>query len=135
MPNDLPDANTLPVSKRKKRNGTKKQPATQAERDAVRFAAIKAEFDWTNEEWAETWLPWIRMAAVHVHSDDELMKEGMRSLVAEGQAPNILEGFTRAKKHLEALEALLEAALSRSFLTLERLGYSPDNLPPDSKLN
>jgi hypothetical protein len=31
--------------------------ATQEERDAMRFQAIKANFDWSNEEWASTWPP------------------------------------------------------------------------------
>jgi hypothetical protein len=47
----------------------------------------------------------------------------MREIVTAGEAPNILEGLTRTKKHLEALEKLIDAALARSFLILERLGY------------
>jgi hypothetical protein len=131
----FPDSEALPITRRKNRKRRKVAPATQAERAALQFAAIKAEFDWTNEQWSETWLPWVRVAAVHVGSDQDRLQEFMRGTVAGGEAPNLLEGLTRTKKHLEALEKLIDAALARSFLVLERLGYSPDNPPPDSRVN
>ena len=113
----------------------KRAPATQEERDAQQLVAIKAEFDWTNEQWSETWLPWVRVAGVQVGRDQDRLQETMRDLVAAGEAPNVLEGLTRTKQHLEALEKLIDAALMRSFLVLERLGYSPDNPPPNSRMN
>jgi hypothetical protein len=63
------------------------------------------------------------LAAVHVAGDQDRLKELMRELVSAGEAPNLLEGLTRTKKHLEALEKLIDVALVRSFLVLERLGY------------
>jgi hypothetical protein len=131
----LPDSQALPIARRKNRKQRKVAPATQAERDALQFAAINAEFDWTNEHWSETWLPWVRLAAVHVGGDQDRLQEAMREIVADGRAPNLLEGLTRTKKHLEGLEKLIGIALTRSFLILERLGYSPDNQPPDSRVH
>jgi hypothetical protein len=133
---DIPDASTLPIAApRKKRKKAIKQPMTQQERDALQFEAIRAEFDWSNDEWAATWLPWVRLAAIHVACDQEKLKGSMAEFVKDGGAGNTLEGLTRTKMHLEALRKLVEAALNRSFLVLERLGYSPDNPPPDGRVH
>jgi hypothetical protein len=133
---DIPDASTLPVAtRRKRRKKPGDRPMTQQERDALQFEAIKAEFDWRNDEWAATWLPWVRLAAIHVAGDQDKLKGLMAEFVKDGEAGNILEGLTRTKMHLETLHKLMEAALSRSFLVLERLGYSPDNPPPDGRIN
>jgi hypothetical protein len=136
MPIDIPDAGTLPViPRRKRRKKPSDRPMTQEERDALQFEAIKAEFDWSNDEWAATWLPWVRLAAIHVAGDQNKLKELMAEFVKAGEAGNTLEGLTRTKVHLEALTKLIDAALTRTFLVLERLGYSPDNPPPDSRVN
>jgi hypothetical protein len=61
---DIPDSDALPVaSRRKRRKRPSDRPMTQEERNALNFEAIKAEFDWSNDEWAEMWLPWVRIAA------------------------------------------------------------------------
>jgi hypothetical protein len=39
------------------------------------------------------------------------------------------------KEHLEALAKMIGTVLHRHFIVLERLGYDPDNPPPDAKLN
>jgi hypothetical protein len=108
---------------------------TQEERDALQFEAIKAEFDWSNDDWAATWLPWVRLAAIHVAGNQDKLKELMAGFVKDGEAENILEGLTRTRLHLESLHRLVDTALGRSFLVLERLGYSPDNLPPDGRVH
>jgi hypothetical protein len=56
----------------------------------------------------------------------------MARLVKDGAVPDALEALTGTKNHLNALAKILETALLRSFLVLERLGYSPDNPPPDN---
>jgi hypothetical protein len=53
---------TPPIPKRKlgpskKQKADQDRPMTQEERNAVRFEAINANFDWSNDEWAITWLP------------------------------------------------------------------------------
>jgi hypothetical protein len=48
--------------------------------------------------------------------------------------PQLLEGLTRTRLHLESLHKALDVALSRSFLIIERLGYSPDNPPLDTPI-
>jgi hypothetical protein len=130
----VPSGELPPIApKRRSRKSTKDRPATQEQRDAVRLEAIRAEFDWTNEEWAITWLPWVRTAFAIIHLDDRgLLKEGIPGLIKDGAAPGLLEWLTRSKHHLEALANVLDVALGRAFLVLERHGYSPDNPPPDS---
>jgi hypothetical protein len=80
-------------------------------------------------------LPWVRVAAVVLNGDEPVLRDLIKSFVADGEMQNILEGFTRTKMHLDVPYKLLDAALGRSFLMLERLGYSPDNLPPDKRVN
>lgn len=129
----FPDSEKLPrPARRKKRRG---KPATQEERAALRFEAIKLRFPWSNEEYGELWLPWIRLALCNLAADDADLKEIMRGFVQDGEVTNILEGLTRTKKHLEQMTATVDAALMRTFVVLERLGYSPENPPPDSRLN
>jgi hypothetical protein len=134
---EIPDADGLPITsrRRKRRHRPGDRPMTQAERNALQFEAIKAEFDWSNDEWATTWLPWVRVAAVHVAGDHDKLKKLMADFVKDGEASNLLEGLSRTKKHLVALAKLIDTALSRSFLVLERLGYSPDNPPPETRVN
>jgi hypothetical protein len=133
---DIPDSEALPVvSHRKRRKRTNGPPATPEERAAINFEAIKAEFDWSNDEWAAMWLPWVRIAAMHVGGDRAQLKQAIRHIIEIGEAQNILEGLARTQKHLGALSKLMEAALTRMFVVLEELGYSPDNPPPDSRVN
>jgi len=95
----IPDADALPVPRRKRR----KRPMTQAERDALQWGASEVEFDWTNDDWAETWLPWVRLATVFAGFDHDRLKEAMKGLADGGDAPNFLEGPARTKLHLDAL--------------------------------
>jgi hypothetical protein len=104
-------------------------PATQAERDLLQVKRIKAKFDWSNDEWAAQWLPWVRVAAVHVAGDQDRVEEFIRGLVKSGEASHVLQGLAQTRLHLADLCELLDAALARSFRILEGFGYSPDDLP------
>jgi hypothetical protein len=100
---DIPDSAALHVASRRKRRKKKpdNRPMTQEERDALQFEAIKAEFDWSNDDWAAMWLPWVRVAAVYVGGDQDRTKEVWRAHALAGEAPNILEGLTLTRRHLE----------------------------------
>jgi hypothetical protein len=108
--------------------------ATLTERNAIAFKGEQIDFNWTNEEWALTHLPMVRAATVVLRMDRHEVTEAMRRTVASGSAPDMLEGMTVTKKHLAALVDALDAALMRQFLCLEALGYSPENLPPESPM-
>jgi hypothetical protein len=49
--------------------------------------------------------------------------------------PDLLDGLTKTKEHLEALASMVSTVLHRHFIVLERLGYDLDNPPPDVKVN
>ena len=123
------------MAKAKSQYRAKVAAATQEQRDAMRFERIKAHFDWTNDDWSNTWLPWVRAAAMYVESDDAELKQLMADFVKSGEAPSMLEGLSELKAHLGALVKLSDVALNRSFLVLEQLGYSPENPPPTSRAN
>jgi hypothetical protein len=92
----IPDADGLPITSRRRKR--RHRSMTQTERDALQFEAIKAEFGWSNDEWAATWLPWVRVAAVHVTGDHDKLKELMADFVKDGEASNVLEGLSRTKE-------------------------------------
>jgi hypothetical protein len=103
--------------------------ATQAERDTLRFKAIETNFNWTDQEWARAWLPGVRLAARLLADDDVALKASIVRL--GGAVPTLLNELCETKEHLLALAEMVGIALSRTFVTLERLGYSPENPPPD----
>jgi len=82
-----------------------------------------------------TYLPHVRIASGILQRDRNELKELMAGFVKVRLAPQMLEGLTNTKKHLEGLAKMIDQALFRSFLLLERLGYSPDNPPSDSQMN
>src|SRR5258707_464399 len=66
-----------------------------------------------------------------LRDDHNGLQESWRELATERMAPRTLERLAETAKHLYALAEACDTALTRSFLVLERLGYTPDNLPPD----
>jgi hypothetical protein len=111
----------------------KERPATAQERAAMTFAGIpEAQFEWTNEEWALRFLPVVRAASVMLEHDDKKLEEFYRDLDQGHGIPEFLEAFASTERHLAALVKMVNAALTRSFLIVERLGYSPHNPPSGS---
>lgn len=104
--------------------------ASAADND-IRFSAIDVRFEWTNDAWGLAHLPNVRVASLLLQRDDVALEETVGSMVKAGLMPDTLEGMSTTKEHLEALVELLRAALTRSFVVLERLGYSPDLPPPE----
>jgi hypothetical protein len=109
----------------------KGERATQAERDAITFEAIHLPFPGTNEEWALNHLPQFRVALVMLGLERDKLKESIAALVEGGQAPNFLESLCVVQQKFTDMAKFMDVALARSFLMLERLGYGPDNPPPD----
>jgi hypothetical protein len=97
----------------------------------IRFDGADIKFEWTNQAWGLAHLPNVRMASLLLQRDDEALTETLARMVKAGVVPDMLEGLCTTKEHLEALVDLLRAALTRSFVVLERLGYSPDVPPPE----
>ena len=107
------------------------RPATQAERDAIAFEPIPVTFYRTSEDWAMTY-HWLRFAAHMVAKTPEQLLEDCDKLAKRGYATKLLNDMCSLKEEMAAMAELLEAASSRCFLMFERLGYSPDDPPPDN---
>ncbi|CDX24494.1 hypothetical protein MPL3356_400098 [Mesorhizobium plurifarium] len=111
----------------------KKRPASQEERNSMTWKGTKDDlFKWTNDEWSIRHLPQVRIASLVMKQDHEQLRTTMADICETGAVSDMLEQMMLTKEHLEALVDLLDRALFRSFLVLERLGYSPDNPPPDT---
>ena len=113
----------------------KKQPATPEQRAAMTFPAVDVRFDWTNENWGLAFLPRVRIATLALQRDDKALQEFMAHLAKKGLVPDLLEGWCITKEHLKTLTKMLDMVTARSFVVLERLGYTPDNPPPESRVN
>ena len=106
--------------------------ATKAERAAVKFEAMDLPFNWTNEDWTRHHLVSVRIASRLLAMDSTELQEAMAKMVKNGAAPEMLDSMCATRDNLKALTEMLDIALTRSFLVLERLGYGPDNPPPDN---
>ena len=75
-------------------------------------SAIIARFNWSNDDWADTWLPWVRVAAVFAAGD----RDGVKEILHDDHvvAAEILQGILETKAHLEELVKLTETALERA---------------------
>ncbi|MGE3917779.1 MAG: hypothetical protein AB7F78_18960 [Hyphomicrobiaceae bacterium] len=124
-------AKAKPKSKRKPlRKGGR--PASAAFRKRMTFKPINAEFDWTNEKWGITWLPRVRLALVTINKSDKELYPIIAGLAKDGMIPDMMDGWIHTKNHLTALVKMIDAALSRAYLMLERDGYDPEkNIPPE----
>lgn len=106
------------------------------ERDDLHFEAVaNARFDWTNDEWAIAHLPFVRIALSKLHRDDVGLQSLLTDLIKDGRVPDLLDDMIRTREHLKALAKMIDIAVTRSFLVLERLGYSPENPPPTGRVN
>ncbi len=117
------------------RTRSRGQAATAEQRSAMTFAAIRPKFSWTNEDWSLAFLPRVRLALLALNHDDKSLERFMSGVVKEGIVPDMLDGWVETKEHLRGLAEMLDTALTRSFIVLERLGYDPENPPPDSKMH
>ena len=109
------------------------RPATQAERDAIAFKPIPVDLQWSDDEWERANLVTVRVAAKLVNYTSEGLQVVLSELAPTGHLPETLDGMIGTKEHLADMIRLLETAIARSFLVLERLGFSPDNPPPDNR--
>jgi hypothetical protein len=76
----------------------------------------------------------VRVAAKLMTFTPEELQDALGKLASAGHAPETVDGLIETKEHLARMIRLLETAIARSFLVLERLGYDPDaNPPPDCR--
>jgi hypothetical protein len=107
--------------------------AKPAKHKTARFPAIDAKFDWSNEEWARTFLPQIRVASLVVQRDDKALYKIMDGYIENGSVTELLEAWCDAADHLESVTELLNCAMERSVTVLRRLGYATDERRRDGR--
>jgi hypothetical protein len=98
--------------------------AKPREPDIATFTALDVAFNWSNEEWARTFLPQIRMAHLVVQRDDKALEEILAQHIKDGIHEELLEQLANTAEHLDGLTQLLNSAIARSSAVLERMGYS-----------
>jgi hypothetical protein len=81
------------------------------------------------EKWAAC-LTAVRLATLFLKRDDQEFEKVFSEIVAKSDAPDVLDAWCTAQEDLRDMIELLDTVLKKSFSVLERLGYSPDNLPP-----
>jgi hypothetical protein len=104
--------------------------AESASGNALTFEGLDLPFNHTNEDWALANLVKVRMASLMLRDNDTQLTRKMDEMARAGIVPEMLDGLVDTKEHLEALVKLIDTALARAFVCLERLGYSPDLPPP-----
>jgi hypothetical protein len=117
------------------RRTTKAKAATPKQRKEITFKGLDIKFRSTNEAWAAAHLPAIRTAIILLKYNDDQLQKKYAEMVTAGIVPETLDFLCHTKNHLEGIVEGLRAVLSRSFLVLGRLGYSPENPPPERSAN
>lgn len=104
-------------------------------RAAKAFHGPRASFEWLNENWAATNLRWIRLAAGVLGKRDEELDRAIGKLFffeeEDGSLAIVFKRWREAKRDLDEMRAMLEAALNRSLESLERINSNPDDSPPN----
>lgn len=67
---------------------------------------VSQVFDWTNEQWATRWLPYVRLASVAMLPD---RKDAVGEM-NEDEAATLAESFVATAAHLKVLSDLCAAA-------------------------
>jgi len=73
----------------------------------------------------------LRFAFEWCQRDDKALEALAADLIGRYLLPELLNSWCEHKLLLKAYIGLLDAALVRSFVVMERLGYTPDNPLPD----
>ena len=116
----------------KRTTAKKERPATAKERKAVTFAGQSINLV-MGDEWARFHCISIRAALAMLRFDDKELTKSMRAMVDGGIVNETLENLEHTRKHFEGIVDLLNTVEHRAFLVLERLGYGPDNPPPEGR--
>jgi hypothetical protein len=95
---------------------------------------IKAECEWANDEFAATFLPHCRAAAVVSHLGDKELRELIADCVSGGVIPEMLKGFACTAEEFLRLAELVHGALERANAVLAATGYSPGQELPTGRL-
>jgi hypothetical protein len=104
---------------------------TAAERKAMAGSAQEFEFIWTNRDWSERFLEYVRLAALIVKKDDRELGKAVGGLAERGLMTDLIQEWILARDHFKDLTTLCDTAVRRSTRVMQQLGYSSDEPPPE----
>ena len=100
-----------------------------AEREAMTVSAQEFEFMWTNRDWSERFLEYVRLAVVIVNKNDRELGRAVGGLAKRGLMADLIKEWILTKD--QALATLCDTAVCRSSRVMQQLGYSSDDPPPE----
>jgi hypothetical protein len=74
----------------------------------------KPEFNWSNDDWALTFLPHVRVAVVHLSQDNDGQEAALSEIAQHGLVPELLQGWRGTRAHLLSLVEMIDAALEQA---------------------
>ena len=104
---------------------------TAAERKAMAGLAQEFEFIWTNRDWSERFLEYVRLAALIVKKDDRELGKAVGGLAERGLMADLIQEWILTRDHFKDLATLCDTAVCRSTRVMQQLGYSSDEPPPE----
>lgn len=90
------------------------------------FTGIEIAFDWTNKDWAKTYLSRVRLAVRAAQQDEKGLEEAIRQYIADGTINELLEGWLETAEHFDALIDILNCVLARASIVLRKMGVEPN---------
>jgi hypothetical protein len=84
-----------------------------------RTTSSDQEFD------SERFLEYVRFAVTMTNKNDREFEKAVAGLAEQGLMADLLREWTLSRDHFKGLANLCDTAVRRSFLIMERLGYSP----------
>jgi len=98
-----------------------------AQRNAMTFSAQEFE--------SARFLEYVRFAVTMTNKDDREFEKAVAGLAEQGLMADLLKEWTLSRDHFKGLANLCDTAVRRSFLVMERLGYSPYKPLPKRSLS
>jgi hypothetical protein len=97
------------------------------QRNTMTFSAQEFE--------SERFLEYVRFAVTMMNKDDRELEKAVAGLAEQGLMADLLREWTLSRDHFKGLANLCDTAVRRSFLVMERLGYSPYRPPPKRSMS
>ena len=86
---------------------------TAAERKAMAGSAQEFEFIWTNRDWSERFLEYVRLAALIVKKDDRELGKAVGGLAERGLMADLIQEWILTRGHFKVLATVCDPAVCR----------------------
>ena len=85
-------------------------------------SAQEFEFIWTNRDWSERFLEYVRLAALIVKKDDRELGKAVGGLAERGLMTDLIQEWILTRDHFKDLTTLCDTAVWRSTQVMQQLG-------------